>query len=642
MARVYFVREEISMEVPVGTSVLEAEIRAGLVPDAPCGGLGICGKCLVKVDGKPVLACQTKVEKDCRVEIPGKKKKGKILGEGFSRKVNFQPELQVKTVRLEKPETGEKRSEWARLLEAVYENPETEKASHTIQRNIKTDIEIAGSLYKKRISEAEWNVIYIDDEILDLQPCFASQDASKERQEDNYKGVHPLLFTASIDLGTTTIVGYLLDGRTGETLAVESRMNPQMQYGGDVIQRANYALEHGEDVLSACVRKVINEILESLRVKARKAIPIDIKNRKNEVTNEKKEANEQAVNGKARSAEWMPGVEDIYQVSLVGHTCMHHLFLGISPASLVHAPYTPAISQSLTVRAADYGIHIHPKGQLLLLPNIAGYIGADTSGCLLALRQDLKDEITLMLDIGTNTEMILGNKYGLAACSAASGPAFEGAKIQCGMRGLPGAIDHVKYENGKWQYTTIGGEKPLGLCGSGLIDLVAELLRTGLLDENGILHSGQERSDRFMLVPPQETGFAQCGQLRFGNNRGVYLNQKDIGELQLAKAAIAAGIQLLLKKRSIEESQIQTVYLAGGFGNYMNAENAARIGLIPESFVKKVQCVGNAAGEGAKIALLNKNERHEIEKVVQSIEFLELAACPEFQDCFVDKLGFER
>ena len=376
--------------------------------------------------------------------------------------------------------------------------------------------------------------------------------------------------------------------------------------------------------------------------------------------------NDQTVNGKTKSAEWMPGVEDIYQVSLVGNTCMHHLFLGIYPASLVHAPYTPAISQSLTLRAADYGIHIHPKGQLLLLPNIAGYIGADTSGCLLALRQDLKDEITLMLDIGTNTEMILGNKYGLAACSAASGPAFEGAKIQCGMRGLPGAIDHVKYKDGKWQYTTIGGEKPVGLCGSGLIDLVAELLRAGLLEENGILHSGQERSDTFMLVPPQETVFAQCeqnmsedaqsekteclqrnekngsGQSRFENDCGVYLTQKDIGEVQLAKAAIAAGIQLLLKKRSIEESQIQTVYLAGGFGNYMSAENAARIGLIPESFVKKVQCVGNIAGEGAKIALLNKNERHEIERAVQSIEFLELAACPEFQDCFVDELGFER
>ena len=227
-------------------------------------------------------------------------------------------------------------------------------------------------------------------------------------------------------------------------------------------------------------------------------------------------------------------------------------------------------------------------------------------------------------------------------------------------------LSGLKYEDGKWQYTTIGGEKPVGLCGSGLIDLVAELLRVGLLDENGILHSGQERSDTFMLVPSQETVFAQCeqnmsedaqsekteclqrnekngsGQSRFENDCGVYLTQKDIGEVQLAKAAIAAGIQLLLKKRSIEESQIQTVYLAGGFGNYMSAENAARIGLIPESFVKKVQCVGNIAGEGAKIALLNKNERHEIENAVRNMEFLELAACPEFQDCFVDELGFER
>lgn len=504
--------------------------------------------------------------------------------------------------------------------------------------------------------KSEWQVAYTDEEILDLRPIVGVH-------EDSVHGVNSsvekgdCIFTAAIDLGTTTIVGYLLDGRTGENLAVESRMNPQMQYGGDVIQRANYALEHGTETLSKCVQKTINKILESLIVKTQKAPKI---------ASGRKKVNDQTVNGKTKSAEWMPGVEDIYQVSLVGNTCMHHLFLGIYPASLAHAPYTPAISQSLTLRAADYGIHIHPKGQLLLLPNIAGYIGADTSGCLLALRQDLKDEITLMLDIGTNTEMILGNKYGLAACSAASGPAFEGAKIQCGMRGLPGAIDHVKYEDGKWQYTTIGGEKPAGLCGSGLIDLVAELLRVGLLDENGILHSGQERADTFMLVPPQETGFSQCGQnmsedeqsekteclqrnekngsgqSRFENDCGVYLTQKDIGEVQLAKAAIAAGIQLLLKKRNIEESQIQTVYLAGGFGNYMNAENAARIGLIPESFVKKVQCVGNIAGEGAKIALLNKNERHEIERAVQSIEFLELAACPEFQDCFVDELGFER
>ena len=590
MAKVYFVREEISIEIPVGTSVLEAEIQAGLAPDVPCGGQGTCGKCLVKVDGKPVLACQTKVEKDCQVEIPGKKNRGKILSEGFSRKVNFQPELQVKTVWLEKPETGEKKSEWERLVEDVYGISDNKRTSDVDYGCIKTDVKLAGSLYEKRSFNPEWQVAYTDEEILDLRPIVSVH-------EDSVHGVNSSgekgdgIFTAAIDLGTTTIVGYLLDGRTGENLAVESRMNPQMQYGGDVIQRADYVLEHGTEALSECVRKTINEILETLIEKSQKA-------------------------------------GDIYQISLVGNTCMHHLFLGISPASLVHAPYTPAISQPLTLRASDYGIHIHKKGQLILLPNIAGYIGADTSGCLLALRQDLKEETTLLLDVGTNTEMILGNKHGLAACSAASGPAFEGAKIQCGMRGLPGAIDHVKYENGKWQYTTIENEKPTGLCGSGLIDLIAELLRTGLLDENGILHSGQVKADTFVLVPSGES------------QREIYLTQKDIGEVQLAKAAIAAGIRLLMKKQNVEETQVQIVYLAGGFGNYMNARNAARIGLIPENFAEKVSCVGNAAGEGAKIALLNKKERHEAEKAVQKIEFLELAACPEFQDCFVDELGF--
>lgn len=453
MARVYFVREKISMEVPLGVTVLEAEIRAGLEPDAPCGGQGSCGKCLVKVNGNPVLACQTKVVGDCQVEIPGKKKRGKILSEGFSRNVNFQPDLRVKRIRLEKPEIGEKRSEWERLLAAVYGDGEIHNDHEEIGcKNsavpyIKVgaaDVQLSGILYEKRMLAPVWEVIYTENEILDF------------RQSSNTEA----------DLC-------------------------QNQSGND-----------------------------------------------------------------------------------------------------------------------------------------AGYIGADTSGCLLALRQDLKEETTLLLDIGTNTEMILGNKHGLAACSAASRPAFEGAKIQCGMRGLPGAIDHVKYENGKWQYTTIENEKPTGLCGSGLIDLIAELLRTGLLDENGILHSGQVKADNFVLVPSGES------------QREIYLTQKDIGEVQLAKAAIAAGIRLLMKKQNVEETQVQTVYLAGGFGNYMNARNAARIGLIPENFAEKVSCVGNAAGEGAKIALLNKKERHEAEKAVQKIEFLELAACPEFQDCFVDELGF--
>ena len=387
------------MEVPLGVTVLEAEIRAGLEPDAPCGGQGSCGKCLVKVNGNPVLACQTKVVGDCQVEIPGKKKRGKILSEGFSRNVNFQPDLRVKRIRLEKPEIGEKRSEWE-LLAAVYGDGEIHNDHEEIGcKNsavpyIKVgaaDVQLSGILYEKRMLAPVWEVIYTENEILDFRQSSNTEADLCQNQSGNDAGYSEAccnIFTAAIDLGTTTIVGYLLDGRNGQTLETESRMNPQMQYGGDVIQRANYVLEHGTEALSECVRKTINEILETLIEKSQKA-------------------------------------GDIYQISLVGNTCMHHLFLGISPASLVRAPYTPAISQPLTLRASDYGIHIHKKGQLILLPNIAGYIGADTSGCLLALRQDLKEETTLLLDIGTNTEMILGNKHGLAACSAASGPNIQ-------------------------------------------------------------------------------------------------------------------------------------------------------------------------------------------------------------------------
>ena len=265
-----------------------------------------------------------------------------------------------------------------------------------------------------------------------------------------------------------------------------------------------------------------------------------------------------------------------------------------------------------------------------MLPDIAGYVGADTCGCLLALRQDLQEEISLMIDIGTNGEMVLGNREHLVTCSTAAGPAFEGAKIECGMRGAAGAVDHVKYEDGKWSYTTVGNKPAVGLCGSGLIDLVAGLLDAGMLDENGALSTGQENQGVFMLVPPEQAG----------NERGVYLTQKDIGEVQLAKAAIAAGIQMLMERLGITEDEISSVYIAGAFGNYMDPVSAGKIGLIPTALVKEVKPVGNAAGEGAKIALVNENEMLEMDELVRKIDFVELAASAEFQDHFIDELGF--
>jgi uncharacterized 2Fe-2S/4Fe-4S cluster protein (DUF4445 family) len=433
---------------------------------------------------------------------------------------------------------------------------------------------LASSLYERSRQASDWYVIHTDEEIFELRP------------EEGRR------FFAAFDIGTTTLAGYLLDAADGRTLAVESAMNPQAQYGADVIMRANYALEHGVEVLADCIRTAIDVMLGKLADKA----------------------------GADRS--------DIFQVCVVGNTCMQHLFLGISPASLVHAPYTPAISSGLTLCASDYGISIQKKGQLLVLPDIAGYVGADTCGCLLAVRPDQKEEITLLLDIGTNGEMVLGSKDRLVACSTAAGPAFEGAKISCGMRGAAGAVDHVYLKDGEITYSTVGNVPAVGICGSGLIDLVAVLLKTGAIDDSGRLQ-GNQADGTYMFVPPESSG----------NGQGICLTQKDIREVQLAKAAIAAGIQLLMKELSVTEEQITQVYIAGAFGNYMDPRSAAVIGMIPHRLADRVRAVGNAAGEGAQIALLNRDAFQTIQSIAKQVGFVELAASEEFQDCFVDELS---
>ena len=574
MAWVKFVREGIEIEVNAGMSVLEAEIQAGLRPDAPCGGLGKCGKCLVKMNGEVVKACQMQIGEGeiCVVETLDGAGNEKILTDGFNREVVLEPGLKMAQVKLEKAKTGEKRSDWQRLLDTL-----AEADGEVEPEQMEVDLKLAGELYGMRRDSDEWYVIYSRRRILEM------------RKEAGRRCL------AAFDIGTTTIAGYLLDGADGRTLAVESRMNPQAQYGADVIMRANYALEHGTEALSMCVRKAVNEMLGSLAEDA----------------------------GIRR--------EDIFQVCVVGNTCMHHLFLGISPASLVHAPYTPAVSERLVLNAGDYGLAVQERAELIMLSDIAGYVGADTCGCLLAIRQDQQEEISLMIDIGTNGEMVLGNRERMVTCSTAAGPAFEGAKIECGMRGAAGAVDHVKYEDGKWNYTTVGNKPAFGLCGSGLIDLVAGLLDAGMLDENGVLRSGQEKQGVFILVPPEQSG----------NERGVYLTQKDIGEVQLAKAAIAAGIRMLMEKLGITEDEISSVYIAGAFGNYMDPVSAGKISLLPATLVKKVKPVGNAAGEGAKIALVNEKEMLEMDELVRKTEFIELAASADFQDYFIDELGFE-
>ena len=570
---VTFIREGISLRVAEGTTILEAEQQAGLHPDAPCGGKGTCGKCVVTVLGaegpRQVRACGTKITQDLKVDTRGAEQGHTILTQGLGRELPLDPVLRVGTVKIPKISLGQCLSQWERLQRALEET-----FGQSVE-HLTFDPVLASSLYEKCKESDTWQVVLGKNRILAMtrEPV--------------------LCCAAAFDIGTTTVVGYLLDAQTGKVLATESQINPQAQYGADVILRANDALEHGTEALSTCIRQCIQEILQAL------------------------------------AADTGIQVADIYEICAVGNTCMHHLLLGLLPASLAYAPYNPVVRQLLVLPAQQLGLSIHPGGEVILLPNIAGFVGADTMGCLLCTRPDLDEEVSLMIDIGTNGEMVLGSKDGLVTCSTAAGPAFEGAKIQCGMRGAQGAVDHVTYENGVWHYTTVGNAKAVGICGSGLIDLVACLRKARLLDESGYLDL-PDGEDRFVLVSAEESG----------RGEPVYFSQKDVREVQLAKAAIGAGIRLLEKALQVEEDRIQRVYIAGAFGNYMDPASACAIGMIPRSLLGKIRPIGNAAGEGAKLALLSRSTLDQAQTLSEKISFVELAASPEFQDCFVDELEF--
>lgn len=514
-----FRRENISTQASEGITLMEALKEAGIFLDAPCGGHGTCGKCLVKIscDGslwEEVRACQTKVTRDLLVDTADSQKNYRILTSSNIRHVPFLP--------------------------SFSQLPDTEH-----------------------------------------------------------------YYMAAFDIGTTTIAAYLLDGKNGKEICTASSLNPQAAYGADVISRANYVLEHGHKELADCVHSAADKLIGQLAQTA----------------------------GIQR--------EDIYLLCFVGNTCMHHIFFQYPMESLVRAPYEPAQKGLIREKARDFGIHINPQGELIFLPVIAGFVGADTMGCVLSLRPDLQDEVTLMLDIGTNGELVLGNKDRLVCCSTAAGPAFEGAKIHCGMRGAQGAIDHMTYDSSGFHYTVIGQEVPKGICGSGLIDTIACLRRAGLIDESGRLLNKEEAEELKPAFSLHMTEFNHMPTFLFDPAYPeVFLTQKDVREVQLAKGAIAAGILLLEKHLGIHHQDIRKVYIAGAFGNYMDPKSACDIGLLPYSLRDRVVPVGNAAGEGAKIALLNMDELNKTVQLMDQVDFLELAAVPEFQDCFIDELEF--
>ena len=314
---------------------------------------------------------------------------------------------------------------------------------------------------------------------------------------------------------------------------------------------------------------------------------------------------------------------EIGLVSVVGNPAMQQLFLGISPQNLVTIPFGPVLNEAKTVPCRDI-LPICENAQLLIVPDISGYVGADTMGCVLSTRMYDADELTLMVDIGTNGEMVLGNRERMIACSTAAGPALEGANILFGMRGTDGAIDHVKNEEGVFHCSVIGDGKAEGICGSGLIDAVAVSLEAGLINKRGRISSTEE-IDGQRYIP-------LCD--------GIYLNQEDIRQVQMAKGAICAGVQLMAKQLGREVLDIKRVLLAGAFGSFMDPDSACRIGLLPEELRGRITAVGNAAGSGAKLMARDKAEIARAQELKERIEFLELASLKEFSGTFARAMNF--
>lgn len=597
------------VSVPIGQTTREAIYLAGLNYDFPCGGNGRCGKCRIQVSGgisEPTaqeqhllseteltegvrLACHTRILKDTEVVLMEGVKKSNILTKSVTRALELVPAVSKRYVELPLPNLEDQRSDWRRLQDGLADAFEE---CQDLWIGLPVLKELSATL---RASDFKVTVLIQGREV-----CGVEKHDTSSR-----------LLGMAFDIGTTTIVGYLMDLHTGRELCHVSALNPQTKYGGDVISRTAYSNQkNGLKELHLAVIETLNRLIETAasRVEA--------------------------------------GPDAIYALSFAGNTCMHHLFLGLSPRHIALVPYVPVVSEALVLDPVSLDLVINPAGRAFVLPNVAGYVGGDTVAVVLATEMDRSDSMKLAIDIGTNGEMVLGTRHRLVACSTAAGPAFEGAQISSGMRGADGAIDHIRFGE-TMAFSVIGDTKPKGICGSGLIDLVAGLLELGIITKPGRIQSADrvdnpkaapfldrlvtfEDAPAFLLVTADDST----------HGRPIYLTQGDVRSLQAAKGAIAAGVRILCEKQGIALEDIQEVVLAGAFGNYMDPHNACVIGLIPKELDGRITMVGNAAGAGAKMALLSKNEFRRASDISKVVEYIELGAHKAFNSVFAHNTRF--
>ena len=422
-------------------------------------------------------------------------------------------------------------------------------------------------------------------------------------RSDNGSGI-------AVDIGTTTIVAYLVDLCTGMTLAASSAINPQTSFGADVISRISYIGDDPDKLseLQRAVTKQINSLIKEVFSKT------GLK----------------------------PSVKD--SIAVAGNTTMEHIFAGISPESIGKSPFKPQFYDSIEFDAAELGIEAEKGVKVKLLPNIYGFVGGDIVSGIIYTGMHRSEELSLLVDIGTNNEMVLGNKDFMLCCSAAAGPALEGAKIKMGMRAAPGAIDSVKINGSDITITTIGDMPPVGICGSGLVDVMSKLLKAGVITESGRFADEEELeehlSSRFKGNKGKDLSFILAAEGEYGSNPEVGITQKDIREIQLAKGAIAAGAQILLDVAGKKLDDIKSVYLAGAFGNYIDIENAVRISILPDVPRERIHPVGNSAGAGACLMLKDPSLWDTAADIIKRAEHIELASHKDFQEIFIGNMSF--
>lgn len=598
MPRVRFEPSGKRAEASPRESLLEVAKRAGVDIESVCGGRGTCGRCQVRlVQGSSEiveeerrrirrsdleegvrLACQVKVGEDMTVEVLSPHEGAKhVILERSEATLEVRPPVSMLEVVLEESTLEDPRDMESRFQEGL---------SRAGVKDARIPLGPLVSLSLRQPGDRV-QVVLRGKEVISIR-----------------KGGWRGLYGVAVDVGSTTVVSYLMELSTAEELAVHSQLNPQIRYGDDVISRITYSMGNPEGRKE--LQRLVSECVDDLIGRCCLTAGIDR--------------------------------EDIAEVMMVGNTAMHHSVFGLDQRALTLVPFAPIASRRLDYKARDLGLGIAAEGYACALPNVAGFVGADHMAVLLATDLDEQVNPTMVIDIGTNGEISVGDRQGIYSASVAAGPAFEGGNLSCGMRGSEGAIDHVRIDGSGLSFTTIRGAAPRGLCGSGVIDLVAEMLKAGLIDRTGKIQEGTDpdrirREEGLVRYVVADGGHSDDG-------REVFITQDDIVQIQFAKGALHAAGEILMQRRGVTRDRLSSILLAGAFGNYVNPASARTLGMLPEVPLDRIIGIGNAAGAGAKIALMSEGKRKKADRLAASIKYIELAAMPDFEERFLSSMYF--